>query len=136
MLHVDGSCHCQRIKFKAEVDTSKVSICHCTDCQTMTGAPFRVIVPVAKENFKLLQGQPKTYLKIAESGNRRIQAFCPDCGASIYATSEFNQEVFGLRVGTLSQKAVLVPTKQIWYRSALPWLDQINSIVKFEKQPS
>ena len=86
MLHVDGSCHCEKIKFEAELDASKATICHCTDCQQLTGAPFRVVVPVAKEHFKLLQGEPKTYLKIAESGNRRLQAFCPDCGTSIYAT--------------------------------------------------
>ena len=135
MLLVDGSCHCGRIQFEAEVDPSKVTACHCTDCQKMTGAPFRVVVPAAKEHFKLLQGQPKTYLKIAESGNRRLQAFCPDCGASIYATSEFNQEFFGLRVGTLTQRAELIPQKQIWHRSAMTWLNQLDHIPVFEKSP-
>jgi hypothetical protein len=101
----------------------------------MTGAPFRVVVPAAKEHFKLLQGQPKTYLKIAESGNRRLQAFCPDCGASIYATSEFNQEFLGLRVGTLTQRAELIPQKQIWHRSAMTWLNQLDHIPVFEKSP-
>jgi len=134
MLHVDGSCHCERIKFEAEVDPTKVVMCHCTDCQNMAGAPFRVVVPAAKQFFKILQGQPKTYLKTADSGNRRIQAFCPDCGSSIYATSEFDQEMFGLRVGTLKQRAQLVPAKQIWHRSAMPWLHEIDHLPKIEKQ--
>jgi hypothetical protein len=134
MLHVDGACHCERIKFEAEVDSSKVVVCHCTDCQVIAGAPFRVVVPASKEHFKLLQGQPKTYLKTADSGNRRIQAFCPDCGSSIYATSEFDQAVFGLRVGSLKQKAQLIPTKQIWCRSSMPWLHEIESLPKVEKQ--
>jgi hypothetical protein len=121
-------------QIEAEVDTTKVTICHCTDCQKLTGAPFRVVVPVAKEYFKLLQGHPKTYLKTAESGNRRIQAFCSDCGSSIYATSEFDQEMFGLRVGTLKQRAQLIPTKQIWHHSAMPWLNEIDNLPKLEKQ--
>ena len=134
MMHVDGACHCGKIKFEAEIDPTKVVICHCTDCQAMAGAPFRVVVPTAKEHFRLLQGQPKTYLKISDSGNRRIQAFCPDCSSPIYATSEFDQEIFGLRVGTLKQRAQLIPTKQIWYRSAMPWLHELEDLPKIEKQ--
>ncbi len=134
MLHVEGSCHCEKIKFEAEVDPTKVAICHCTDCQEIAGAPFRVVVPVTKDNFKLLEGEPKSYIKVAESGNRRVQAFCSDCGSPIYATSEFNQQVFGLSVGTLKQRAQLVPTKQIWHRSSMPWLSEMNDLPKFEKQ--
>ena len=134
MLHVEGSCHCEKITFEADIDPTKVVMCHCTDCQKIAGAPFRVVVPVTKENFKLVKGQPKTYVKTADSGNRRTQAFCPDCGSSIYATSEFDQEVFGLRVGTLKQRAELAPTKQIWHRSAMPWLHEIDDLPKLEKQ--
>ncbi len=134
MLHVDGSCHCGKIKFEAEVDVGKTTLCHCTDCQQLAGAPFRVVVPVSKEHFKLLEGEPKTYLKTAESGNKRLQAFCAECGTSIYATSEFNQEIFGLRVGTLKQRAQIAPQKQIWHRSAMPWLTGIDALPKSEKQ--
>jgi hypothetical protein len=136
MLHVDGSCHCGNIKFEAEIDLDKVTICHCTDCQRMTGAAFRTVVPAIKHSFKLLEGEPTTYLKIAESGNRRIQAFCPNCGTSVYATSELNQEIFGLRVGTLKQRAEIIPKKQIWNRSAMKWVSEIDHLPKFEKQPS
>jgi len=136
MLHVDGSCHCGNIQFEAEIDLDKVTICHCTDCQRMTGAAFRTVVPALKNSFKLLKGEPTTYLKIAESGNRRIQGFCPHCGTSVYATSEFNQEIFGLRVGTLNQRAEIIPKKQIWHRSAMEWISDIDHLPKFEKQPT
>jgi hypothetical protein len=136
MLHVDGSCHCGNIQFEAEIDLDKVTICHCTDCQRMTGAAFRTVVPAIKNSFKLLKGEPTTYLKIAESGNRRIQGFCPHCGTSVYATSEFNQEIFGLRVGTLNQRAEIIPKKQIWHRSAMEWISDIDHLPKFEKQPT
>jgi hypothetical protein len=136
MLHVDGSCHCGNIQFEAEIDLDKVTICHCTDCQRMTGAAFRTVVPALKNSFKLLKGEPATYLKIAESGNRRIQGFCPKCGTSVYATSEFNQEIFGLRVGTLNQRAEIIPKKQIWHRSAMEWVSDIDHLPKFEKQPT
>jgi hypothetical protein len=44
-MKVEGSCHCGQISFEAEVDPLTVSICHCTDCQTLTGSAYRVTVP-------------------------------------------------------------------------------------------
>ena len=41
-IHIDGKCHCGQITFEAEIDPETVSVCHCTDCQTLTGSPFRV----------------------------------------------------------------------------------------------
>src|SRR5687768_5530242 len=70
-MKIDGSCHCGRIAYEAEVDPAKVSICHCSDCQTLTGTAFRVTIPVAEANFRLLSGEPKIYVKVAESGNKR-----------------------------------------------------------------
>src|SRR5690606_38626071 len=77
-LKIDGRCHCGRISFSAEVDPERVAVCHCTDCQTLSGSPFRVAVPAPIEHFEL-RGEPKRYVKIAQSGNRRVQAFCPEC---------------------------------------------------------
>jgi hypothetical protein len=50
-LKVDGSCQCGRIRFEADIDPANVVICHCTDCQTFSGAPYRVSVPVVAHNF-------------------------------------------------------------------------------------
>ena len=41
-MKIDGQCHCGQITFEAEIDPEAVSICHCRDCQTLTGSPFRV----------------------------------------------------------------------------------------------
>jgi hypothetical protein len=47
-----------------------------------------------------------------------------------------NQEIFGLRVGTLTQRAEIIPKKQIWHRSAMEWVSDIDQMPKFEKQPT
>ena len=87
-MKVDGSCHCGQIKFEAEIDPDRVRICHCTDCQSLSGSAFRIVAPTAEANFHLLAGTPKLYIKrTSESGAPRVQAFCAECGSSIYATS-------------------------------------------------
>ncbi|HTE15949.1 MAG TPA: GFA family protein [Burkholderiales bacterium] len=128
-MHIDGGCHCGHITYEAEVDPDKVGICHCTDCQILTGSAFRVTVPSLKGTFKLLGGQPKVYVKTAESGAKRMHGFCPECGTPLYATSaEQAPLVYGIRVGTVRQKAALRPAKQGWCQSALDWSMNIESL--------
>ena len=57
-MKVEGGCHCGAIAFEAEINPDNVSICHCGDCQTLSGAPFRASVPVRSENLKFLRGAP------------------------------------------------------------------------------
>jgi hypothetical protein len=127
-MHVDGECHCGRIAYEAKVDPLKSAICNCTDCQKFSGSPWRASVPTTVENFRLLRGTPKTYVKTADSGVKRLQAFCGDCGSAIYATTAENQTLFNLRLGALKQAASLPPKRQIWTESALPWARDITGV--------
>jgi hypothetical protein len=132
-MRIDGGCHCGNLSYEAQIDPEKVGVCHCTDCQALTGSAFSLFVPVAKEAFRL-RGRPKTYVKTAESGNRRAQAFCPECGSRIYASAEKDPQVFNLRVGTVRQRAQLKPKAQVWCRSALPWVMDLGTVKQHAKQ--
>lgn len=127
-MHIDGSCHCGAIRYEADIDPAAVGICHCTDCQIFSGSAFRITVMAGKDRFRLIAGTPKIYVKTAESGNQRAQAFCADCGTALYATSATDPQVYGLRAGTARQRLQLVPQRQIWCRSALPWLGGLPGI--------
>ncbi len=135
-MKIDGGCHCGHIRYEAEIDPGKVVACHCSDCQTLSGAPFRVVAFTAVGGFKLLSGELKIYVKTAESGNKRQQSFCPECGTPIYATSdEEGPRNYGIRVGTVRQRAELAPKLQVWTRSAQHWLPELHSVDKLEEQP-
>lgn len=135
-MKIDGKCHCGKIAFEAEVDPNAVAICHCTDCQTLTGSVYRANLMAPAAGFKLLSGQPKIYIKTtADSGTPRAHAFCGDCGTPIYATAVSNPQSYALRIGTIRQRAELGrPVRQIWCRSALPWSMDITGIAKSERQ--
>lgn len=126
-MHIDGACHCGAISFTAEIDPSRVMVCHCTDCQVLSGAPFRAVVEAPFATF-VVRGQPKTYIKIAQSGNRRAQVFCPECGTPLYGTAPDDPTSVTIRLGCVTQRAMLEPTVQIWQHSALPWLAGLPTI--------
>ena len=133
-MKVDGRCHCGRIVFTAEVDPETASICHCMDCQRFSGAPFRTSVPARVEDFLLVSGAPKIYVKTAESGRRRAQAFCGECGTPIYASAAENPTVLNLRLGAVQQRAEIAPRRQIWCSSALPWALDVRDLPSSPRQ--
>jgi len=119
-MKVDGACHCGAIRVEADVNPDLAVLCHCTDCQTFSGAPYRGSVPVKAENFRLT-GTPTEYVKTADSGTRRVQGFCGVCGTSLYSTGMGDRPLFNLRLGWLRQRAELAPKRQGFCDSALPW---------------
>ena len=135
-MRIDGGCHCGFITIEGEADPEKTQICHCTDCQTGTGSAFRISIPVPGTSFKMT-GQPTTYLKTtSDSGRPRVQAFCPKCGSPIYSTTPGDgvQPSYTVRVGLLRQRDQLAPRRQQWFRSARPWVTELASVPKSEKQ--
>jgi len=125
-MHINGACHCGLISFSAEIDPSRVMVCHCTDCQTLSGSPFRAVVAAPIASFEL-RGEPKSYVKVAQSGNRRAQVFCPECGTPLYASAPENATSVVIRLGCVEQRAQLKPAVQVWQHSALPWLSELTS---------
>ena len=134
-MKVEGNCHCGQITFRAEVDSDDVVICHCTDCQTLSGSAYRTIAPAKEDSFELLSGELKMYAKTAEDGSIRIQSFCFECGTPIYSSPpEGTQDYFGIRVGAIRQRDQLIPKTQIWVRSAQTWTQDISNTPKSETE--
>jgi len=134
-MKIDGRCHCGYITYAAEVDPEKVVICHCADCQILSGSAFRTVALTREDTFKLLSGELKIYVKTGESGTKRQQSFCPECGTPIYSgTVGDGPKVHGIRVGTARQRDELVPKVQFWCRSSQRWLADLGSVPKMEKQ--
>ena len=129
-MHVDGTCHCGYMTYAAEIDPARVIICHCTDCQALSSSAFRMVVLAEKGSFRLLSGQPTTYIKTADSGRKRAHHFCPKCGTQMYATppGDNPEQHYGLRVGSIRQRAQLQPSWQLWRRSAFGWVNDIAAL--------
>lgn len=122
------------MKYEALVDPKKTFLCHCTDCQNLTGSAYRVSVPAVEGSFRLVSGTPTVYVKLGDSGSRRAQAFCPNCGSPLYTYDADDPKVYGLRVGCIAERAELVPTKQEWCRSALAWTQNLSGIERQETE--
>ena len=121
-MKIHGQCHCGNIRYEAEVEPEPLTVCHCDDCQRLTGSPFRVTVLAPRSNINI-EGEPKVYRRKAEKGNTRLMYFCPECGSSLFASDEdVDARPWGIRWGSINErKALPAPSRQIWCRSAAEW---------------
>lgn len=126
-MQIEGACHCGAVSFTALIEPSRVMACHCSDCQVLSGAPFRAVAVAPIESLRVT-GETKRYVKVAQSGNRRAQVFCPECATPLWATAPENATSVVIRLGCVRQRAALKPVVQIWEHSALPWLADLGGI--------
>ena len=126
-MDITGGCHCGNIKYRAQGDPENALICHCTDCQLMSGSVYRTVLFLQEEDFELLSGELKIYVKTADDGNRRAMMFCPECGTQIYATAVETSapRTFGLRLGTTDQRNDIVPKSEKYTQSKLSWIGDL-----------
>ncbi len=132
-MKIDGACHCGAIRVAADVNPDFAVLCHCTDCQTFSSAPYRASVPVKAENFSLT-GTPVEYVKTADSGTKRVVTFCGVCGTALFSTTPEDRVLFNLRLGWTRQRVELPPQRRGFCSSALPWAFDIHDVAKVERR--
>lgn len=135
-MKVEGQCHCGAVAYEAEVEHASMTICHCTDCQTHSGSAFRANISAPAAGFRLVRGVPRTYVKTADSGARRLLAFCENCGTPLYACAVEKPTSYSLRIGAIKQRYELgAPKRQIWTQRRHPWVALPQGVETFPGQP-
>lgn len=79
---------------------------------------------MSAEQFAI-SGAVTEYLKIADSGNERVQGFCGTFGSQIYA-ADLAKTLFMFCVGCLSPHDQLALEKHIFGKFAPSWLNKIE----------
>lgn len=117
-----GSCHCGKVTITVKGTPISVSICHCTTCQRMNGAPFGVQSLHSTENFEC--NTPSDELKGFSTSKMVTRYRCPDCGSPVYA-SLWNGKTFAVPRSMLFQKkdspndSAYDPTHHMYYESRI-----------------
>ena len=128
--------HCGAIVYEADVEPGTINICHCEDCQMLTGSVFRANIQAPAESFRILQGTPRQYIKTGDSGAKRAHAFCSNCGGPVYSSAAANPQTYSLRIGALKQRHELgAPRRQIWAKREFHWLPALSDIPKVDGSP-
>ncbi|MFP6726249.1 MAG: GFA family protein, partial [Alphaproteobacteria bacterium] len=55
---ISGGCLCGNVRFKTTSEPAMQVLCHCVDCQTVSGSAFYTAYIVQLESVKLTKGEP------------------------------------------------------------------------------
>lgn len=131
---VEGGCACGAVRYELTAPPIAVYACHCSDCQKITGSAFSMAMPVFRKHLRILRGNPRLWIRTAQSKRRIPQRFCADCGTRLFTEPDGQPPTYTLRPGTLDDTSWLKPVAVFWRRSAQPWI-QFDNILVYDTQP-
>lgn len=126
----NASCRCGQLTVSVTGEPVRVSVCHCLNCKKRSGSAFAAQArwPSAQTN---IEGQSKTFIIVADSGNKATFHFCPDCGSDVYYTidgkfdDKFN-DLIAVPVGAFDDPFFLTPNYSVWESRKHPWVEIIG----------
>ncbi len=130
-----GGCLCGRIRYSIEGPFGLVANCHCTMCRKAQGCAFATNAPVARRDFRVLQGAE--FITEYESTEGKFRCFCRVCGSPIYSHRVADPTVVRIRFGTLDGDPGVRATLHYAVDSKAPWFDITDELPRIaaERQP-
>jgi hypothetical protein len=97
----EGGCLCGTVRYRTLAPPLRVTICHCTFCQRLTGSAYLVEPIFRKADVELSGAAPRTYEHRSDGSGKRVTLnFCGTCGTTLYLRLERFPDVLGLCGGT------------------------------------
>ena len=117
----DGGCMCGAIRYRCDAAPQTTYYCHCEDCRRGSGSAFHVGIGVPKDAVKLLQGTPKSFRKVADSGNGITREFCSTCGTPLFTFPDVLPDIVMIKAGSVDEPDKFEPNIEIWTDSKVAW---------------
>jgi hypothetical protein len=116
-----AACCCGQLYLTIEGEPSRISMCHCLECQRRTGAVISNQARFRREQITI-NGKATTWVRTAESGNTLTFHFCPTCGSTVYWENEGFPGIVAVAIGNFADPHFPAPTIAVWEESRHSWV--------------
>lgn len=130
MTEHPASCRCGQLRVVASGTPTRISVCHCLDCQKRSGSAFaaQVRFPAAQVT---LTGNATTFTTTGENGAAHFH-FCPHCGSTVTYTNDSMPGVMAIALGAFDEPYFVTPTVSVWEQRQHEWLELAGEFEHFE----
>jgi len=115
------ACSCGQLRLEAAGDPVRISMCHCLACQRRTGSAFAMQARFTADRVQVA-GRYSDYVRVSDEGDRRTFHFCPDCGATVFFTTEDAPDLIAVPVGVFADPSFPPPTVSVYESRRHPWI--------------
>jgi len=116
-----AACSCGQLRLEAAGDPVRISMCHCLACQRRTGSAFAMQARFTADRVQVA-GRYSDYVRVSDEGDRRTFHFCPDCGATVFFTTEDAPDLIAVPVGVFADPSLPPPTVSVYESRRHPWI--------------
>jgi len=116
-----AACNCGQLHLTIEDEPSRISMCHCLECQRRTGAVVSNQARFRREQVTFA-GTATEYTRSADSGNSLTFRFCPVCDSTVYWTGTGFPGYVNVAIGNFADPNFPAPTIAVWEESRHPWV--------------
>lgn len=134
MTPITGGCLCRKVRFRITAEPIAMRLCWCRVCQYL-GAGNATVNVVFPSNAITIEGSPRDYRSVADSGNVMHRRFCADCGTPLFSAAESRPHLIIVRNGALDDTALMKPSGTIWTDSAPEWAWIDEALPQYTGQP-
>ena len=97
----NGGCLCGAVRYAVSAAPIRVTICHCTFCQKITGSAYLVEPVFRKEDMSFSGAMLKAFVHRSDSSHKKVTVhFCETCATKIYLDLERFPDIWGVFGGT------------------------------------
>ena len=129
MTH-NATCRCGQLRVSVTGEPTRVSVCHCLNCQKRSGSAFAAQARWPSGQVEIA-GLSKTHVMLADSGNSATFHFCPECGTDVYYVNDgkFDGQV-AIPLGTFEDPYFLAPRVSVWEQRKHDWVAIVGGTVE------
>jgi hypothetical protein len=130
-----AKCHCGALSLVCEGPPTKVSLCHCDDCQRRTGSAFSIAAFYLRTNIHHEGTVPLTWERSSASGFPVLFHFCGRCGTNLYWEPRRMPDLIGVAVGAFADPNFPMPEQAVRAREKLAWVVHPKHMKVFDDFP-
>ena len=124
-----ASCRCGQLRATVTGEAVRVSACHCLDCKKRSGSAFAVQARWPADRVRI-EGNSKTFVNVADSGNRVTFHFCPGCGSDVHYEIDGKFEgLVAIPLGAFEDPFFARPAFSVWEDRKHDWVEITGSEV-------
>jgi hypothetical protein len=131
----EASCRCGQLRAACFGEPVRISVCHCLECQKRSGSAFAAQARWPDAQVRV-EGESRTWTRIADSGHRATYRFCPECGSTVAYVIEGWPGLTAVPLGAFADPEFPAPRFSVYEHRKHAWVAILGDDVEHSSTPS
>lgn len=125
-----AGCRCGALSAVATGTPTRISVCHCLDCQKRSGSAFSAQVRFLETDVTIT-GESRMFETVGDSGRWARFHFCPTCGTTVFYRIEYFPDMVAIPLGVFDDPHAFTPTVSVYESRRHDWLAITGDVERY-----